>query len=85
MCALDPVAGLGQPLTNLFGDHDGAMLAPGAAEGHREIALPFLDVVRQEEEKQIGRLIQELRRSEETAGYIAPLGDACRSAAGTRE
>src|SRR3954462_12341311 len=36
------------------------MLAPGAAETYGKVALPFLNVVRQQEEKQVGCLLEEL-------------------------
>src|SRR5205807_1717056 len=43
-----PVARLAQRLADIFRDHHRAMLAPGAAEGNRQVAFPFTDVMRQE-------------------------------------
>ena len=43
---LDTVSGFGQALSYFFGDHYRAVLASGAAEADRKIALPFFQVVR---------------------------------------
>ena len=42
-----------QILAHFLGDHDGTVLPTGTAESDRQIALAFVDVVRQQEE-QIG-------------------------------
>src|SRR6185503_8493896 len=39
----------GQRLFELLGDHHGAVTAAGAADGHRQVALPFLHILRQRE------------------------------------
>src|SRR5579863_7143845 len=40
-------------LPNLFGDHDAAMLASGAAEGDGQIAFALVDVMRKQVNEQI--------------------------------
>ena len=52
--------GLRQALAKLVGDHHAAMMAAGAAERNGEIALAFLDVVRQQVDQQIGDTLDEL-------------------------
>src|SRR5262249_44431811 len=41
-----------QPFANLARNHDRAMMPAGAAEGDRQIALPFADVVRNQVNQQ---------------------------------
>src|SRR5438874_4466417 len=60
------MAGLGlepcrrQVLADLIGHHDGTMLAAGAAEGYRQIALSFANVMREKVGEQIGNALHEL-------------------------
>ena len=49
------VSGFVQALSYLIGDHHRTVLAAGAAETDGEIALAFVDVVRQQVNQQIGR------------------------------
>ena len=51
---LHAVSGLVQALAYFLGDHHGTVLAAGAAKADREIALAFVDVVRQQVNQQIG-------------------------------
>ena len=39
---------------DLLGDHDRAVLSAGTSEGDREVALTFMDVMRDQVDKQIG-------------------------------
>src|ERR1039458_5014247 len=45
-----------------FGNHHGTMLAAGASEGQREIALALVDVVRQQEEQHVRYAVEKLPR-----------------------
>ena len=82
------VAFLGQPFAHFLGDHDGAVLSAGAAKGDGEIALALVDVVRQEEEQQVGDASKEFLRLVEFAdvgndfwmesGEVAELGNEVR-------
>src|ERR1700750_312484 len=58
--ALHSITGFGQALADLLRDHHRAMLAAGASKAYREVALSFLNVVGQQEEQQLGRLVKEL-------------------------
>ena len=53
MLYLHPVLGFAQTFAYIFGDHDGATLAAGTAEGDGQIAFPLLDVVRQKIDEQL--------------------------------
>src|ERR1051325_6162617 len=48
----DPVIGATQALGHFFGNHHRAVLAPGATERNRQVALAFADVVRDEIDQQ---------------------------------
>ncbi len=67
------VSGFVQALAYLLGDHDRAVLPAGAAKADRQIALAFVDVVRQQVNQQIGDALNKLLASAETTGYIWPL------------
>src|SRR5690348_15350987 len=58
---LDPISRLAQTLANIFGDHDRAVLAAGAADGDGQVALAFVDVVRQQIYQQVGDALQKFR------------------------
>src|SRR5579859_2957207 len=60
MDGLDPVAFFRQALVDFLCDHHGAVLAPRATEGHCQIALALLDVMRQQEEQQLRHPVQKL-------------------------
>jgi hypothetical protein len=67
------VSGLAEGLADIFGNHNGAMLATGAAEGNGEITLPFANVVRQEIDEEFGDPINEflgLRERPNVLGYL---------------
>ena len=51
---LHPVSRFVQALADLLRDHDRTMLAAGAAKADGQIALAFVDVVRQEIDQKIG-------------------------------
>jgi len=53
------IAGFLQALGHFFGHHYAAVLAAGAAEGYGEVALTFLDIVREQVEHEVGDLCQE--------------------------
>src|ERR1035441_2783627 len=53
MCDFHAVSRTAKVFADFLGDHDGAVLAAGAAEGDRQVALALVNVVRQQEE-QIG-------------------------------
>src|SRR5512143_2475789 len=57
---LDAIAGLAQAFAQLVGDHHAAMVPAGAAEGNGEVALPFLNVVRQKIDQQVRDALDEL-------------------------
>ena len=54
------ISGVAEVLADLLGDHDGAVLSAGAAEGDRQIALAFVNVVRQKVDQQVGDAGDEL-------------------------
>src|ERR1035438_1380245 len=62
MSDFDDVAVPGQATRNLFGNHDRAMLTAGAPKSHGQIALPFVDVVRQQKKQHIRNPVEELAR-----------------------
>ena len=62
MLRLHVVAGLGQPFSHLFRDHDGTMLSAGAAEGDCQIALAFTDIVRHQVDQQLRDSVDEFLR-----------------------
>src|SRR5579872_2130576 len=73
---LNAIPGLGQALAKLVGDHHAAMVSAGAAEGNSEIALPFLNVMRQEVDQEIGNTLDELlglRERPDVARYAGVL------------
>src|SRR5450631_1627860 len=53
MCDFHAISRAAKMFADFLGDHDGAVLAAGAAERDRQVALALVDVVRQQEE-QIG-------------------------------
>src|SRR5450432_3078600 len=55
-----PVSRLAQVFGHVFRNHDGAVLAAGAAESDRQIAFPFPNVVRQKVDQQIRDALNEL-------------------------
>ena len=50
---LHPVLRGTQTFGHIFGDHDGAVLAAGATEGDGQIALAFMNVMRQQVDEQV--------------------------------
>src|SRR5437899_12297180 len=53
---------LGEPFRELLSERDAAVASPGATDRHREIALPFALVLRQEEGQQRLEPLEELLR-----------------------
>ena len=74
MCCLDPIALFSEALGHFFGDSNGAVLASGAAECDGEVALSFLDVMRQQKEKHLGDAVEELLRLREVADICGDFG-----------
>ena len=56
---LHPVLRFAQTFAHLFRDHDRAMLAAGTAEGDGQVALAFLNVVRQQIDEQLRDALDE--------------------------
>src|SRR5258708_12634987 len=56
---LHPVSRLPQIPGDIFGNHDRTMLSPSATETNSQIALAFMDVVRQQVDQQIGDTLHE--------------------------
>src|SRR5262252_3617468 len=48
----DAVTCAAEVLADFFGDHDGAMLSTGATEGDSQVALAFVDVMREQVDEQ---------------------------------
>src|SRR6516162_8004988 len=70
---LYPVARLPQVLADFFRDHDAAVLAAGTAEADGEVAFPFLHVMRQKVDEQVGDAIDELPRLRKRANVFCDL------------
>src|SRR5450432_3816877 len=51
---LHPVPGLVQASAHFLRDHDGAVAPAGAAKGNGQVALAFVNVVRQQIDQQFG-------------------------------
>jgi translocation and assembly module TamB len=68
------VAGFLQALVHLFGHHDAAVLAAGAAEGYGQIALAFLHVMGQQVKHQLVTLARNSASAESLRTYAATLG-----------
>src|ERR1019366_9154995 len=51
-----------QPLLHLFRDKHRPVLSAGASERHRQVALPFLNVMRQQKLQHVRHLVQKLLR-----------------------
>src|ERR1035441_3474674 len=62
MCDFHAISRATKMFANFLRDHDGAVLAAGAAEGDRQVALALVDVVRQQEEQIGNRARDELAR-----------------------
>ena len=58
----DTISGAAQVLADFLGDHDGAVLASGTTERDSQVALAFVDVVRQQIDQQIRDARNELLR-----------------------
>ena len=65
MPRLDPVSVVRQPPLHLLCDENGSVLPTRAPERHRQVALAFLDVVRQQKLQEVRYLVQELLRLRE--------------------
>ena len=76
-----PISGLPQMFAHLFGNHDGTVLAASAAEGDGQVALPFMNVVRQQVHQKIGDARDELLSLRETSECIWRRADGAPSAA----
>ncbi len=73
-----------QPQRQLFRHHHTAMLAAGAAKGHRQVALPFLNIVRQQVEHQVRHPFKKLHRLRKAAHILSHLGILARLVAKLR-
>ena len=62
MPGFDAVPLLTEALLNLLCNHDRAMLSPGTAKGNSQVTLALLNVVRKQEEQEIGGAVQKLPR-----------------------
>ena len=71
---LHAVSGVAQVFADLLGDHDGAVLSAGASEGDRQIALAFVNVVRQQVDQQIGDARDEFLVCGNERMYLATRG-----------
>src|SRR3954465_5397180 len=56
------VSGFLQVLSDVLRDHHRAMLSAGAAEADRQVALPFIHVMRQKIDQQLRDALDELAR-----------------------
>src|SRR5690349_6598149 len=59
MGLFDAISSLAETLAELAGDHHAAMMPAGAAERDGQIALAFLDIVRQQIDQQGGDALDE--------------------------
>src|SRR5580658_2972910 len=73
MHGFDAVAMPRQAAGDLFGNHHGAVLAASAAERQSEVALAFVDVVREQKEQQFGDPIEKLPGLRKTDDVILNL------------
>ena len=64
------VSGVTKMLADFLSDHHGAMLSARAAEGDRQVALPFVNVVRQQVDEQVGDARDELASLREGANVL---------------
>src|SRR5260370_12814165 len=67
---LHPVSRLPQIPGDIFGNHDRTMLSPGTTETNGQIALAFMDVVRQQVDQQIGDTLDEFLGLRERADIL---------------
>ena len=72
------VSGAAQVFSDFLGDHDGTVLSPRAAERDRQIALAFMNVMRQQVDEQLGNTRDELARLRERADVPGDSGIASR-------
>src|ERR1039458_4880115 len=78
MQGLHLVASLLEPFAEFFGHHYAAVLAAGAAEGNRQVALPFFNIVRKQVEHELGYAIEKLRCLRKSANVGGDFGiQAC--------
>ena len=54
------ISGAPKVFAHFLGDHDGAVLSAGSTECDRQIALAFMNVVRQQVNEQVGDARDEL-------------------------
>src|SRR5579864_2544715 len=59
---------------DFFGNHDGTVLSTGATEGDSQIALAFVDVVRQQINEKIGNARDEFPGLRERANVLGEAG-----------
>src|SRR5260370_37698235 len=82
---LNVITGVAKVLAVFFGYHAGAVLAAGTAEGDGQIALAFMDIVRQEVDEEIGDARNELAGLRERANIFRDAGIASRQGAKFRD
>ncbi len=76
MYNLHSVARFLQPLGNIFRDHHRAVLAAGAAEGDGQVALAFVNVMRQKIDQQLRNPLDEFAGLREGADVFCDFGIA---------
>src|SRR5580704_3178760 len=79
------VAAVGEGCADGFGEHDGAVAAAGAAEGDRQVALPFADVVGHQVDEQSFDALEEFTGLRERANVFANLRVLARETAQSRD
>src|ERR1700683_1618652 len=73
MRGLDAIAVPRKAACYFFGNHHGAMLTTGAAKRQSEVALAFVDVVRQQKQQQIRHAIEKFPRLREADDVVLDL------------
>ncbi len=82
---LHAISGAAKVLADIFCDHDRTMLPAGAAEGDRQIAFAFVDVVGQQIDEKIGNARDEFASLRERPNVLGEARDRVRSAGGILE
>src|SRR5258708_37310980 len=80
-----PVAGFLQTLGDVFGDHDGAVLAPGTAERDCQITFSFMNVVWQKVNQEIRDALNKFKRLRERTDVLCDFGIASSERAELRD
>src|SRR6478736_587164 len=70
------VSSAAEVLTDIFGNHHRPMLASGTAEGDGQIALAFVNIMRQQVDQQVGDAGNKFLRLRERANVFGDAGMA---------